>query len=134
MPESDTSPMILQPTKNEALRKSEAAVDCGILDEAELARLQRLAVERKEKKTADYAMHFMMRELYLPIRRAVLEEKHEFVLEYDFPLDTPPRNLGQVIKLAEEKMPAITFTLEIDKRFWLFALGDVGFFRITARW
>jgi hypothetical protein len=129
---SETSPMILQPIKNEALKKAET--ENSILDEAEMARLKRLAAERQEKKSTDYARNFMMRELYCPIRRAILEEKHEFILEYEFPLHAPVRNLSEVLKLAEEKMPAVNFELEITRRWSWLSFGYVGLFRITAQW
>jgi hypothetical protein len=129
---SDTSPMILQPVKNAALKKSEA--EGNILDEVEMARLKRLAVESKEQKSADYRRNFMMRELYCPIRRAIMEDKHEFIVEYEFPLDVPAKNLGEVLRLAEEKMPAVNFELEITRRWSWLSFGQVGVFCIKATW
>lgn len=107
MTESDMSPMIIKPVKNDLLKKAEAE---------------------------DAVRRYMMREIYYPIRRAMIEGKHEFILERYFPMNNLPKKLHILIQMTKEKMSAITFSAEIGKQWSWFAFGDVGFFRITARW
>jgi hypothetical protein len=99
--------MIIKPVKNDLLKKAEAE---------------------------DAVRTYMMREIYYPIRRAIIEEKHEFILERYFPLNTLPKKLPMLIQMTKEKMPVVTFNTEIGKRWSWLSFSQVGFFRITARW
>lgn len=124
------SAMILQPIKNDTLKKAEAMA--GILDEAEIARLKRIAADKTEKYSEQRITQYMLEFLYLPIKRTILMGKNTFVHEGEYDLEKPLR-LDVLLKMAQEKMPAVNFTLTLGKRSTLF-WGEVGTWRITARW